>query len=189
MKLLQVMAPTRQTKRRTKLERFATEVIGMRVNGLDQRDIARRFKVTESAVSHFFDRHADEYLDMEAQVAKGVEDYMIAHKVNRTAVRDMLHAGLLEVRRQRSKGLTGADTGLVVREYKMLGSGENATMVEEWKIDKSLVELIDRLERSTAEELGQLPKAGINVNIDNRTQVLVREVLKDEPAQLEQPSD
>lgn len=174
------MTVARLTARRTRLERNGMEAIGMLLDGASQAEVGRKYKVTESAVSQFVDRHAQQLADMRSAVNKGAEDYMIAHKVDRIRLRDFLRSQLLEVRKARAKGDTGEETGLVVKTYKQIGNGRNVQLVEEWKIDPALVNLIETLQHATAEELGQLPKSGdVNLNIDNRTQILVREVLKD----------
>jgi hypothetical protein len=66
----------------------------------------------------------------------------------------------------------GIETGLVVRREKALGSGRNMTIVEEYEVDPSIVQLIDRLHNSTADELGQKPKAASVDLSDRRTYVL-----------------
>lgn len=49
----------------------------------------------------------------------------------------------------------GGTTGLVVRKLKMLGSGENATVVEEFEVDTGLLKEIREVEKLAAQELGQ----------------------------------
>lgn len=49
----------------------------------------------------------------------------------------------------------GGSTGLMVRTYKSVGSGDNATVVEEYSFDGSLSKAILEVERQAAQELGQ----------------------------------
>lgn len=166
------MTTARLTKRRTSLEKHQDEVIAFLLNGWMPVRIAEHFKVSKEAVRKFQQRHVDKLAALEAIVAKEVTDYAIAAKVNRVATADMLKNLLLEVRDARSKGKMGMETGLIVRREKALGSGDNMVIVEEYEIDPSLVMLIDKLHNSVATELGQLPKA--NVNINTGIQVITR---------------
>jgi hypothetical protein len=52
-------------------------------------------------------------------------------------------------------GVPGGDTGLLVRKYKMLGSGPLAEKVEEYEVDTSLLAELRAHEKQAAEELGQ----------------------------------
>ena len=46
-------------------------------------------------------------------------------------------------------------TGIVCRKLRMLGSGANATAVEEYEIDVSAIEALNSVERRAAIEIGQ----------------------------------
>ena len=152
------MTTPRATKRRTSLEKHQDEVIAFLLNGWNWERIAQKYGVHRSSVMKFQQRHADKLQALQAVVAKQVEDYAIAHKVNRIATNDLLRSLLLQVRESRAAGGTGIETGLVVRRLKALGSGDNMSIVEEFEVDPSVVNLVDKLHNSTATELGQLPK-------------------------------
>lgn len=49
----------------------------------------------------------------------------------------------------------GGGTGLLVRHQKMLGSGDNATLVEEFEVDTGLLKEMRDLETESAKECGQ----------------------------------
>ena len=66
------------------------------------------------------------------------------------------------------------ETGIVARQYKMVGSGENASLVEEYKVDTAFLAEWRANDRQVSEELDQLPR-GTSINIDARTQILIRE--------------
>jgi hypothetical protein len=50
----------------------------------------------------------------------------------------------------------GASTGLVVRQYKVIGTGPAAQQITEYKVDHATLKSLLDLEKQTAEELGQL---------------------------------
>lgn len=52
-------------------------------------------------------------------------------------------------------GIPGGETGLLVRKYKNLGSGDNARTVEEYEVDTGLLAELRAHEKQAAEELGQ----------------------------------
>lgn len=154
------MTTRRATARRTSLEKHQDEVIALLLTGTRPADVAEKYKVARSSVTKFITRHADRLEALQAEVAKQVEDYAISQKVFRIATKDLLHSLLEQVRVARSKGETGIETGLIVKQLKAVGSGENAIFVEEFKLDDALLAAFERLEHSAAEELGQLPKGG-----------------------------
>lgn len=49
----------------------------------------------------------------------------------------------------------GGSTGLLVRKFKMIGSGDSATMVEEYEFDAALLKELREHEKQAAQELGQ----------------------------------
>lgn len=168
------MTPKRVTQRRTRLEKHFDTVFQDIVAGLSGAEIAVKYKVDPSAVTYFKRRNA-EALD---QAMREVTDYSkqtaIADKQYRLMVKDRLESLLETVREARSRGETGEDTGLVTKTYKMIGSGESAKTVVEYRVDTALVAAIDSLHKSAAEELGQLPRPDQNINI--KQLLLVREI-------------
>lgn len=53
------------------------------------------------------------------------------------------------------ENVPGGKTGLMIRRLKMLGTGENATVVEEFEVDTGLLREIREVEKIAAQELGQ----------------------------------
>ena len=49
----------------------------------------------------------------------------------------------------------GGDTGLVVRRYKMVGSGESAQLMEEYEVDTATIRELRSVHEQAAKELGQ----------------------------------
>jgi AcrR family transcriptional regulator len=53
------------------------------------------------------------------------------------------------------QGVPGGPTGLVVRTQKMIGTGEAATLVEEYAVDTGLLKELREHHKQAAQELGQ----------------------------------
>ena len=162
------MPAAKATARRQSLEKHQDEVIALLLTGSHAVDIAKKYKVHRASVSKFIKRHALELAALNEKVAQQVEDYAIAHQVNRIIAKDGRWQLLEKVRQARANGEQGIETGLVVKRYKLIGYGKDAQVVEEYEIDTGLLAAMDRLERGAAEELDQLPKAGkgdTNVNV------------------------
>jgi hypothetical protein len=49
----------------------------------------------------------------------------------------------------------GADTGLLMRTWKQIGSGDSAVIVEEYQVDTGLLKALLDHEKQAAQELGQ----------------------------------
>ncbi|HEU0165846.1 MAG TPA: hypothetical protein VFQ54_12445, partial [Thermomicrobiales bacterium] len=49
----------------------------------------------------------------------------------------------------------GGGTGLILRQYKQVGSGRDAQLVEEYVVDTATVRQIQSLHEQAAKELGQ----------------------------------
>lgn len=87
----------------------------------------------------------------------------IASVENRIRLYNQLHAKWRRVIRERGKAMKdvpGGSTGLLVRRQKMLGSGPNATIVEEVEADTALTKELRETLLQAAKELGQFDKAG-----------------------------
>jgi phage terminase small subunit len=67
----------------------------------------------------------------------------------------------------------GASTGLLVRQEKVIGSGDAAMHIVEWKADTAITDAIQKLDEQAAKELGQwTEKVDVSGAIE-RTFVLV----------------
>ena len=128
-----------------------------------QAQIAAKYKVSPSAMTQFVRRHEDKLEALHARVERQVEDYVIAHKINRIAGLDQLAR---EVRAYID------EHGLVERSVV---TTENAEIVRE-RFAREVSAEMRALYRAAAEELNQLPKptSGDTFNIDKA--ILVRYV-------------
>lgn len=82
----------------------------------------------------------------------------IAKKRKRIATLDDLHQSLLQVIAERSgqyPGIPGSETGLIVKQYKQIGAGRDAQVIEEYAVDTATIREIRALEQQAAQELGQ----------------------------------
>ena len=165
------MTTKRLTKRREVLERHRGAIIADIIEGMRDVDIATKYGVSRAAVNGFNKRYAVEIVQGLEALEAELERYAIASKVNRIAAKDRRWQLLEALRQARAKGKSGEDTGLGAKTYKTIGQGEDATLVVEFKLDGELLAAMERAERSTAEELGQLPKPGGKE--DNPTNILV----------------
>lgn len=84
---------------------------------------------------------------------------------------------LLELQRQRGNSYShiesGGDTGLLVKEIKTVGTGQNAYDVAEYKYDSAVVRDIAMLTKQIAQEKGEWSeKSDHNVNITETIKVI-----------------
>jgi hypothetical protein len=155
------------------LDKPATKakVMSFILEGLSDGEIAaalsdKKIMVSRQAVWGFRQRHAAEIAPVVEQLEKQITDYAISQKVNRIADLDNLrNMAILELRA----------TGYAWDEI-----GKNGV---KRKVSGAVADLKDTLQRA-AEELDQLPR-GTNINIDNRSVVLVRERVIERGARLE----
>lgn len=159
------MTTPRLTKRRTSLEKHADEVIAFLLNGWTWQRVAEKYSVSKNAVMKFQARHVDRLEALQAVVAKQVEDYAVAEKVNRIAELqwwyDQTKAeaekdGLTIVEQVLTVSKDGAETTTITKDYR-------AAMVREAR----------GILHQVAEELAQLPKASVNINTG--VQVVIRD--------------
>ncbi len=102
------------------------------------------------------------------EVAETLGEVALRYAVGRRARRlegyDQRREELLRVVRERAAdpamaGVPGGGTGLLVRTVKVVGSGENAERVEEFKVDVGLLRELRELERQAAVEAGDWQEA------------------------------
>ena len=139
--------------------------------------IAEVMAVNPSTISRWRQRHKAELAAAAAKLHEAIIDLTITEKVHRLQAKQERWLGLRQVVAERGAdpsmaNVPGGKTGLMVRQYKMLGSGDYAQVVEEYKVDTGLLSAASELEAEAADELGQKPRP--DVNIDNRTQILIR---------------
>jgi hypothetical protein len=130
--------------------------------------------VSRQAITKFRARHADELQPAIAEIEKQITDYAIAKQVNRIADAQLRRDLLYQVREIRSNGGEGMETGIVVRTYKQIGAGEDAKLVEEYRVDTAMLAEWRANDRYVAEVLDQLPRANMTVDLsDHRSYTLV----------------
>ena len=137
--------------------------------------------VSRQAVTSFRHRYADKLGRMNEEAEARALDPAITRKAERLAAKNERWLGLRSVIAERGAdesmaAVPGGQTGLMVRQYKMLGGGEYAQVVEEYKVDTGLLEAANELERSAAAELGQLPRPEVNIQ---QNLVFIREYITD----------
>ena len=167
--------------------KIRAEVIAWMIEGVRDAEIARRVGMTREAIYRFRQRHEAEIAPVVAEIERQITDAAIADKVNRILDADRDYRRLGEVIEARAADARydepGYRSGVMVHQLKQIGSGRNAETVDEYKVDTALIAERRALRREVAEELDQLPR-GNNINIDNRTQILIRQVDGYDPSAL-----
>lgn len=84
----------------------------------------------------------------------------IANKQNRINALNCRWAGMQQVITERAEDpemadIPGGKTGLLVKQLKSIGFGENNTVVEEYAVDTGLLKELRAHEQQAAQELGQ----------------------------------
>jgi hypothetical protein len=157
------------------LERPKTrkQVEGWIVEGITDAEIARRVGVHRSAVGFFRRRHAASIAPAIAEIERRIEDAAIADKVRRILDADADYQKLGQVIEARASDTRydepGYQTGVMVHTLKQIGTGKNAELVDEYKVDTAVIAERRALRREVAEALDALPrgtdKTAIQVNV------------------------
>ena len=183
------MTTARLTKRRTVLEKNAAEVVAVLACGDKHADVARMFKCSREAVGLFEKRHSEAIELLRAERDRQITDARIADQVTRILDADADYQALGAVMQARAADQRydepGYSSGTMVHSLKMLGGGENAQVVSEFKVDTAVIAERRALRRAVAEELDQLPKG--NQPAVNNTIVLIREIIIDAGQRLPPP--
>jgi len=81
----------------------------------------------------------------------------LEYRVQRLDEMEQGYQRLIEARKEAytNTDVIGGDTGLVVKQYKMVGSGPDATLVEEYVADTAVTKEIRAIYDDVAKELGQ----------------------------------
>lgn len=147
-----------------------------------------RVTVSRQAIAAFRKRHAGELVQAAEIVVREAVEFAIGQKLTRIEKKNERWQLLQRVIEERAadgasnwEGVPGMATGLLVHTEKSIGGGENAQVVDEFEVDRSVLQELLALEESAAEELGQKPRPDTRVHIDARTQVLVREYVGFDP--------
>lgn len=94
-----------------------------------------------------------------ADLEASVKQFAIAKKRNRVARQNADWLRLQVVREERAASpdmaaVPGGSTGLLVKQYKVIGAGPSAQLVEEYVLDTGLVRSQGELEKQAAGEVG-----------------------------------
>lgn len=131
-------------------------------NRLTGEQIAERVGVHRNTLSRWkkdpeFAAKVDE---IQAEMFEAAKRFGIGTVANRLREIDRRYRRLLRVIDERSKDpslqvAAGGDTGLLVRQIKGIGSGDNFQRVEEFAVDTGLLAELRALEEAAAKQLGQ----------------------------------
>jgi len=146
-----------RAKKRNILDSNAPEVVAIIAGGDRPSDIARLYGVAPSSITRFTERHAAAIAAMRTEVIKQVEDYAIAHKVNRVAALDKLYTDI---------GAWIAENSLTETTY-----GEGGT-TRRFRADA--VNALRGVLKDAATELGQLPRPDVHNTVN--VGILVRQL-------------
>lgn len=135
--------------------------------------------VSRQAISRFRQRHAGELAPVVERIEAEITEYAIAQLVNRIAGAQEDYDALGAIIDARANDTRydepGYATGHMVHSLKVVGAGKNQEIVDEYKVDTGVIAERRALRREVAEALDQLPRGKGDINIDNRTQVLIRQ--------------
>jgi hypothetical protein len=117
-----------------------------------------------------------------AEFAERVMDEGIARRDKRIQALNRRHRKLLKVIEERAADPTiqhipGGSTGLIVRRLKVIGTGHNQQVVEEYEVDTGTLRELREHEKQTAQELGQWVE---KQNVEGGQRVIVEVVYGDD---------
>jgi hypothetical protein len=145
----------RLTARRVKAAQLVAE------DSLSDEQIAAKVGITKRQLERWKRQPAFSELvnEIAAKLAAEIRGKGLVELSNRVDALNARWARLHRVidQRARDKSLTapGADTGLLMRTYKQLGSAEYPNIVEEYGVDTGLLKQLLDHEKQAAQELGQ----------------------------------
>jgi hypothetical protein len=166
----------RLTKRRNVLERNYDKVIALVLEGASDHEIARQVKCAPRSVGAFKTRHKAELTRLSDELNDKVANYTISNIVNRIADAQLRRDLLVAVAEARAKGLTGEETGIVMVEERVYGSGPGSTTVKAYRVDTAFLAEWRQNDKHVAEQLGQLPKPEMNFDLRKQTVNIYRDV-------------
>lgn len=117
-----------------------------------------------------------------AELEAAVLKFAIAKKRNRVARQNADWMRLQQIREERAEDPTmrhvpGGETGLVVRQLKMLGVGINAEVIEEFVFDAALVKAQSELEKQASGEVGDDPPIKLRHGGDPENPLVVKALI------------
>lgn len=144
---------------------------------LSDRQIAEQVGVSRKSIHDWkqVPEFAAKVQEHAQKLIQRAREYGISSVLNRVALADQLRAGLVQTVMERAKdpevaSAPGGRTGLVVKQLKMIGFGENAEQVEQYSVDVAVIREIRALHQDVAKELGQLIDKVAPVSPDGQEQ-------------------
>jgi hypothetical protein len=103
-----------------------------------------------------FAARVDEHLEAFRQVVRRRGIAVVERRVSALQDRWLRMQRVIAERAEEMDGeIAGGGTGLLVRQYKSIGSGENARLEREYHVDTGLLKELREHEKQAAQELGQ----------------------------------
>ena len=155
---------------------------------LTDKQVAEKLGVTPQTIWNWkqtesFQRRIDYYAEEVRRAVRSRGIGVLEHRVRRL---DTDWKRMQQVISERAAdpemaNVPGGTTGLMVRKHKMIGSGENATMVSEYEVDTGLLKELREHEKQAAQELGQwTEKTSVETNTTITIDATVRKAATDE---------
>jgi hypothetical protein len=142
------------------------KTIALVLEGKSDSEVAAVMNVTRQAITKFRHRHAAEIAPIVEQVEAAIIDVALKDKENR--IREL--AWLYGLARTEAE-----EHGITITETRYEGRGEDREEYQTRDFRAGMVKEMRGLLADIADELGQRSGKGGDINIDNRTQVLVRQ--------------
>lgn len=128
------------------------------------KGVAAQLKLSEMTIQRW-KREPDFQSAVMAHIAEWRERVQregIADRLRRVEAQAKRHSKLQRIEQARAEAAAkdpnaapGADTGLLAKRIKSIGSGEQQQIIEEWTLDEALLKEARALEEAVAIELGQ----------------------------------
>lgn len=159
-------------------------------DGQSDEQIGRSLGITERTIERW--KLAPEFQARVAQLVADMREAVrqrgIAEKRNRIDLYEDIKARLVQVVAERAADPTMADvpggrTGMLVRGYKSIGSGDNARTLEEYAVDGVLAKELREYAKQAAIEVGDWAERREVTGKDGTPLIPVSEVLVNLPAE------
>jgi hypothetical protein len=137
------------------------KAVALLVDGkLSDEAIAKKLKVHRSTLDRWkrLPKFVAREQELRGRVREAITDASIAIKQNRVNSLADIHARMqrvIDARAKEHSKVPGGDTGLLVRSYKVIGTGPTAYEVEEYTVDTALLREMRETKKHIAIELGE----------------------------------
>lgn len=127
---------------------------------LTQQQVADQVKVSRQTVGTWMQQpgYRAHVAELRKEIVNAIKEIGIANKEARLIAYNDDHQRMLALRAARGADMAnvpGGESGLLVRQHKMIGSGESATMVTEYAFDAALQKAMLDVRKQVATEMGQ----------------------------------